>query len=344
MRLPSLRRTPRLGVTADEIVEEWQDDLANNPIGAFGFSGHTPPFSTLDIETLSVKNSRRQDASAVYADLDGFTAYVGRNIATDSSAKHVVRALHVLRSELDAVLFTDFSGRKIRFIGDSVHGVAVEGTAQTTDAQETITNMTLCAAGMRSSFRLCIERLLENGTDATSLGLAVGFEYGPMTVTRLGMKGDLVRCSVSRGALAAEREQCRCAGTETAIGATAYESGTEAVRAVFGSSRKRAGLDYDAAIEELSARQRQSRPRIQKSGRQPPQAIDRSRRRLLVSQSPCRSVQADRLRMNWYIENPQRFRVERQELDNLAEIAGWLTPLGWTFDTSLRLTGTQTCA
>lgn len=248
------QKNASLGVTADEIVKEWQDDLANNPIGAFGFSGHTPPFSTLDIETLSVKNSRRQDASAVYADLDGFTAYVGRNIATDASAKHVVRALHVLRSELDAVLFTDFSGRKIRFIGDSVHGVAVEGTSQTTDAQETITNMTLCAAGMRSSFRLCIERLLAGGTDATSLGLAVGFEYGPMTVTRLGMKGDLVRCSVSRGALAAEREQCRCAGTETAIGATAYASGTEAVRAVFGSKRKREGLDYDAAIEELSAR------------------------------------------------------------------------------------------
>ena len=36
--------------------------------------------------------------------------------------------------------------------------------------------------------------------------------------------------------------------------------------------------------------------------------------------------------MNWYIENPQRFRVERQELDDLAETAGWLTPLGWTFD------------
>ncbi len=52
------------------------------------------------------------------------------------------------------------------------------------------------------------------------------FEYGPMTVTRLGMKGELVRCSVSRGVLAAENEQSRCRGNGTAMGAIAYSSGT----------------------------------------------------------------------------------------------------------------------
>lgn len=195
----------KLGVTADEIVKEWKDDLEKNPIGLFDFKGHTPPFGTLDIEELSVKNSRRQDAATVYADLDGFTAYVTKNITPDAAAKHVVRTLHVLRSELDAVLHTDFAGRKVRFIGDCVHGLAVEGTAQTTDEKETISNMTLCTAGMRSSFNLALAKLKSNGTDASTLGLAIGFEYGPMNVTRLGIKGELVRCSVSRGVLAAER-------------------------------------------------------------------------------------------------------------------------------------------
>jgi class 3 adenylate cyclase len=46
-------------VTVDQIVNEWADDLKNNPIGNFEFTGHTPPFATLDIEELSVKNSRR---------------------------------------------------------------------------------------------------------------------------------------------------------------------------------------------------------------------------------------------------------------------------------------------
>lgn len=241
-----------LEVTAEQIVKDWRQDLKDHPIGAFSFSGHTPPFADLDFENLSPANSRRQDASTVYADLDGFTAYVSANITTDTGAKHVVRTLQVLRSELDAVLHTDFAGRKVRFVGDCIHGLAAEGTAQTTDAEETVSVMTLCAAGMRSSFDLALEKLLANGTDALSLGLSVGFEYGPMTATRLGMKFDLVRCSVSRGVLTAEDEQCRCTGTETAIGAAAYDEASEAVRRLFGTSRKRADLDYDTAVEELS--------------------------------------------------------------------------------------------
>ena len=244
----------KLGVTTDQIVEDWKEDLDNNPIGTFEFSGHTPPFSTLDIESLSARNSRRQDAASVYADLDGFTDYVGRNIGTDAAAKNVVRALHVLRSELDAVLHTDFGGRKIRFIGDCVHGLLVEGTAQTTDIDATISNVTLCVAAMRSSFQLALNRLNANGTDATSLGLAIGFEYGPMTVTRLGIKGELIRCSVSRGVVASEEEQVDCKGTETAIGPLAYSEGSDAIRAVFGTERKRAGLDYDTAVNELASR------------------------------------------------------------------------------------------
>lgn len=48
------------------------------------FERHTPPYSTLDIEALSAKNSRRQDATTVYGDLDRFTPYVGRSIVTDT--------------------------------------------------------------------------------------------------------------------------------------------------------------------------------------------------------------------------------------------------------------------
>ncbi len=246
------KNAAKLDVAADQIVKEWKEDLKNNPIGSFEFSGHTPPYRDLDIEQLSVKNSRRQDAASLYADLDGFTAYVARNIASDANAKHVVRTLHILRSELDAVLHEDFAGRKVRFIGDCVHGLTVEGTAQTTDEKETISNLTLCAAGMRSSFNLALAKLKEGGTDAMSLGLAIGFEFGPMNITRLGVKGELVRCSASRGVLTAEKEQRRCAGTETAIGDTAYSKGSDAVRAVFGTARKRSGLTYDIALKELS--------------------------------------------------------------------------------------------
>ncbi len=76
----------KLGVTVEDVVKEWKEDLEKNPIGVFEFSAHTPPYSTLDLETLSAKNSRRQDGATIYADLDGFTNYVSKNISDDKKA------------------------------------------------------------------------------------------------------------------------------------------------------------------------------------------------------------------------------------------------------------------
>lgn len=241
-----------LDVTADEIVERWQDDLEANPIGRFEFSGHTPPFSDLDFESLSPSNSKRQDAVSVYADIDGFTAYVARRVDDEEQAKDVVCTLHVLRAELDAVLDSDFGGRKVRFIGDCVHGVLAEGTAQTTDDEETISTVTLCAGGMRSSFSLALELLEDKGIDHGDLGLAIGFEFGPIALTRLGMKGAMVRCAVGRSVLGSEEEQLRCTGVETAIGASAYDEARSSVRDIFGTSRIRSDLDYATALDALA--------------------------------------------------------------------------------------------
>lgn len=239
-----------LGVSKDQIVEEWKKDLEKNPIGAFDFSRHTPPLRTLDITMLTPANSRRQEAASVYADIDGFTAYVARHI--EDAAEDVVRVFHVIRAELDRVLTCDFDGRRIRFIGDCLHGLLCEGTVHSTDDPETVSTATLCAGALRSSFELALEKLADEGIDIEGLGLAIGFEFGPMTITRLGMHGDRVRCSVSRGVLASEAEQGRCAGDETAIGISAYGAGTQAVRDLFGTRRKVKGLDYNEALEALA--------------------------------------------------------------------------------------------
>lgn len=175
--------------------------------------------------------------------------------AKDNLLENVTSAfvIHVIRSELDRVLSSDFGGGRIRFIGDCIHGLLMEGTAYATDDEETVSTSTLCAGALRSSFDLALERLKANDIDPGGLGLAIGYEFGPMTVTRLGMQGDRVRCSVSRGVIASESEQCRCAGTETAIGQAAYDTGTSAVRKLFGKSRKIKDLTYDVALEAMTA-------------------------------------------------------------------------------------------
>lgn len=252
-----------LGVSKDKIVEEWEEDLKKNPIGSFNFYRHTPPLRTLDITTLTPGNSRRQEAVSVYADIDAFTAYVAKHI--EGSAEDVVRVFHVIRAELDRVLTSDFDGRRIRFIGDCLHGLLCDGTVHTTDDPATVSTATLCAGALRSSFELCLEKLADEGINTDDLGLAIGFDFGPMTVTRLGMHGDRVRCSVSRGALASEEEQTRCNGNETAIGASAYDAGTQAVRDLFGTKRKVSDLDYNEAVEALSEKDDETAKAVKKA-------------------------------------------------------------------------------
>jgi class 3 adenylate cyclase len=240
----------KLTVSKESIIKEWKTDLEKHPIGAFEFSRQTPPLRDLDITALTPKNSRRQEATSLYADIDGFTAYVSEHI--DDDTEDVVRTLHVLRAELERVFTRDFGGRRIRFIGDCIHGLLCDGTAQTTDVEETISNTILCAGGLRSSFDQALVELGKEKIKTGTLGLAIGFEFGPMTVTRLGIHGDRVRCSVSRGVLQAEEEQLRCKGDETALGEEAYTKGTAAVRQCFGDKRIKAKLDYNEAVEALA--------------------------------------------------------------------------------------------
>lgn len=242
-----------LGVDKDTIIAEWRKDLDSNPIGSFTFKRHTPPLKTLDIAALTPANSRRQECVSIYADLDGFSAYVAARVKDEEKARDVVRVLHVLRSEMDNALSADFEGRRVRFIGDCLHGLICEGTALTTDEAATVSDATLCAGAIRSSFDLAIKKLAAEGIDVEGLGIQIGFDLGPIGTTRLGMQGDRVRCSIGRSVLNAEREQLRCSAGETAIGLAAYKAGTEAVREAFENDRKATGLDYNEAVEALAS-------------------------------------------------------------------------------------------
>lgn len=248
--IAACQKAANLPVTKDEVVKEWRQDMKDHPIGKFEFSGHTPPMRKLVISDLTPANSRRQELVSCYGDIDGFTAYVGSNI-TDN-AEDVVRTLHVIRSELDHTLTSDFDGRRIRFIGDCIHGVLCEGTAQTTYTEDTISEAVRCAGALRSSFELSLERLQRKGYETGDLGLAVGIEYGPTAISRLGMQGDRVRCAISRAVLKSEREQARCKGHQTAIGQEAYDKGSKAVRKLFGENRMADNLDYVEATEQLA--------------------------------------------------------------------------------------------
>lgn len=237
--------TAKLNVSIDDVTKAWADEVKKTPISEFSFSRWTPPLSNAAVDELSPANSRRQDMVVIYADVDGFTAYVAKAIA-NGKEKTAVRVLHVIRKEMRDVL-NDFKGKKIRYIGDCVQGIVAEGTTHNTDEEKSVTTAALAAAAMRSSFELIRAEL-----GVQDLGIQIGFEIGVTAASRVGVQGSRDRVVISEASLTAEREQRRCSASETAIGTSAYSAAPQAIREAFGSTRKSSEIDYPRLCSRLN--------------------------------------------------------------------------------------------
>lgn len=239
---------------ADAATARFQNEATSS--ASFTFHRHEPPLRTIVFADLSPSRSIRMELASIFGDIDNFTAYV-EDCIRDGRISEMVTNLHVIRSELAATLKHDFGGRKVRFIGDCIHGLLAEGSRTETDCSETVRAAVNAAAGMRSSFELCQENL-EN---VEGLGIAIGVEFGATPISRMGIRGDRsVRCSVSKAVTASERLQSVCGGSETALGPRALAHASAGIRRLFGNDGKAAGLDVDALASHLGS------PTIVKSG------------------------------------------------------------------------------
>jgi hypothetical protein len=105
----------------------------------------------------------------------------------------------------------------------------------------------MCAAAMRSSFDLC-PKIVKPGA---SIDLAIGIEYGPTPLTRIGDTGDdSVRCAASRATVGAERVQQQIEGGGVRLGPAAARLADFSVRKNFGSGPL---MTYDSAADLLGA-------------------------------------------------------------------------------------------
>jgi hypothetical protein len=209
----------------------------------FRFHHKEPPLKHLVYADHPPSNAIRMELASLFADVDGFTAYIDNAIATGTIPQAVAN-LHVLRAEMGAVVRDDFDGRKVRYIGDCIHGLIAEGTKFETNATKTMKKAVETAAGLRSSFDLCREML----PGIAGLGLAIGIDYGATPICRLGLRGEAsVRAAASRATCVSEAEQRRCSGVETALGVDAYRASPANVREAFGTERVLQNFDVDTA-------------------------------------------------------------------------------------------------
>ena len=187
--------------------------------------------------------------ASVFADIAGYTHYVDEAIRTGRVAQAVAN-LYILRAEMADVLQKDFGGRKVRYVGDCLHGLIAEGDGRDTNERDTVRQAVLAAGGIRSSFELCLKLLPGLGGLE---GVAIGIELGQTPICRIGLVGEAsVRCSASKATCVSEAVQQTCSGHETAIGDRAFSAGDARVRHLFGNAHRVPGLTYEAAAAQLS--------------------------------------------------------------------------------------------
>ena len=244
-RLMEFRDELAISTRSGRIMEIWETESRNLDFERksstdFVFHQHTPPLSSIQFSKLHPSYSIRMDLCSIFADLDGYTAYVDRSVAS-GNVREAVRDIQVIRSELGLVLRKDFGGKKVRFIGDCIHGIIACGNHQTIDLTDTVHQALLCGGAMRSSFELCQQAL----PSTQNLGLAIGIECGPAPISRVGIRGtQSVRVTSAKVVSTSECEQKRCSATETAVGKRMYDNMSRHLQNCFGSARKVSNLDY----------------------------------------------------------------------------------------------------
>jgi hypothetical protein len=147
---------------------------------------------------------------AIFADVDGFTAYVDGAAAIDEDLVAAVRAYHVFRSEMRYVAVEDCGALRIQYQGDRMQSIAF---LPADDEEEIALRGIEVAAGLNASVAYTLPAVIPDAVRP----LAIGQALGTSLVSRLGEHGqpDAVCLGVATGQ--AEAFQLVLGGGQTGI-------------------------------------------------------------------------------------------------------------------------------
>ena len=168
--------------------------------------------AAIDKDTLSLTNSKRVEAVSLFADADGFTAYVAAEQAADRLTD-AVRAWHVIRHEMRSVLVTDYNGLRIQYAGDRIQGIVYLPIGD--DAAVAVKAIKVAAA-VTSAATAVLPQVIGPAAVPQAVGLAVG----DTLVSKLGQYSDRDVVTLAPATAEAARIQQALAGGQIGIDAT----------------------------------------------------------------------------------------------------------------------------
>lgn len=181
----------------------------------------------IDFDALSYRNSKQVLAASIFADVSGFTKFIGA-ATSDEDKVRALEALHVIRVEFTRVATHDYNAVRVQFQGDRMQAIV---HLPADDSPKISRKAVEVAIGLQSSMELVVKDVIDG---IGSLGLAVGVDVGVVIATKLGTRGHRDRITVGASVLGAaeneERTDKRQIGASTAV----YEELEDDVKEYFG--------------------------------------------------------------------------------------------------------------
>lgn len=207
--------------------EEDPDDLSGTlskclevyPLDRIGISKLT---TEVDWERLGITNNKKVDASSIFADLSGFTAFVESRMDDEDSLKEAVQILHVIRREFVRVAGA-YGYRRVAYQGDRLQAVRRNDLLPESDAAE-------AAFALRSSLLEVVHDLLPGSKE---LNVSIGVKRGEIVLSIAGKKGYRDRVCLGKPARAAAQLEERLGKGELAVGSNIHAQLPEAARYFF---------------------------------------------------------------------------------------------------------------
>jgi class 3 adenylate cyclase len=190
-----------IGWDVDASAERVAEDIHGTPLSEIIVEGAT---AKMDLDALSIRRNKLVTAASLFADVDGFTAYID-SAESGEDKEEVLRVFHAIRREMSRVVRLDYDGLHVQFQGDRIQGIfhmpADEPSAIVTRAVE-------AAVGLQSSM---LKTLPLHVPAVKDLSLAIGIDVGDTFASKLGTRGQRDRIcigeAVDRAAAAQERHE-----------------------------------------------------------------------------------------------------------------------------------------
>jgi|GEM_PF-2223674 len=176
-------------------IQEFKDEVNLDDIEISGAN------EKIDFETLSHCNVKRLDSISVYADLDGFTAYMDA-LKTIDDVKQMVRVFHAIRSEFEEVLTCDFDGIKVQQRGDCILG-NVHVPSNDGDESDRTQETADCSVALMSSMKA----LNDYFGHGYQFDLQIGVASGKVFFARIGKHGERTPITIGHSVDRAESLQ-----------------------------------------------------------------------------------------------------------------------------------------